>query len=498
MRNTKYIDPSLKKKINENDEKMKMLYGIEFKRSKSKKGTLSSARNKPKNRNKRNHDDSFSDIGAGAKTYKDKSPMTTDSKYSKTINADREDSSAFMSRMQKRMKFKKDKEEKKNNTIFYNTFSNVYKRMEDKKKKKTMNKDQVDNMVDRLYHNDYKHRKPRVRESEEKKNKTIDLEDEPDVDEMIERFEDDIRKREENMEIIKRKIARDEKEIYTYKPQMSEGSKRYNEQNETDFFERQKNFLEKKAEKEKSIKEELKKKQEDEINENNILKKKEEEKKEKEKEKKVDDSEKKAQVEKSIKKMYEWEEKRKEKIEQKKKENSEKVETDYDYIPKINERSVQLAENNKLRQKQPNIFLRLSEEDKVLKEKKQILTDMYTPSFKPRSYVPRNMNLENLKKKTAYMPQNEVEEGEEEDEDNERKKRKRRKKHKKKSDSDEEDEDEDEEDEDEDEEGEEEEDDEEEEEEKEGDNFDYKQDTMKYAEDDVQDALRNQLFHRKK
>ena len=492
MRSTKVIDPSLKKKINENDEKMKMLYGIEFKRSKSKKGTFSAAKNKVKNRNKKNNDDSYSEMMI--KTYKDNTPITTDSKFSKTINTDRDDSSAFMSRMQKRMKFKRDKEEKKNNTIFYNTFTNVYKRMEDKKKKKTMNKDEVDNMVDRLYNNDYKHRKPRVRESEEKKNKTIDLEDEPDVDEMIERFEEDIKKREENMEIIKRKIARDEKEIYTYKPKMSEGSKKYNDQNETDFFERQKNFLEKKAEKEKSMKETLKKKQEDEINENNILKKKEEEKKEK----KVDDSEKKAKVEKSIKKMYEWEEKRKQKIEQKKKENSEKVETDYDYIPKINERSAQLAENNKLRQKQPNIFLRLSEEDKVLKEKKQILTDMYTPSFKPRSYVPRNMNLEHLKRKN-YMSQNEVEEGEEEDEENERKKRKRRKKHKKRNeDSDEEDEDEDEEDEDEDEEGEEEEDDEEEEEKGEEDDFDYKQDTMKYADDNVQDALRNQLFHRKK
>ncbi len=193
MRNTKNIDPSLKKKINENDEKMKALYGIEFKRSKSKKGTKASARNKPKNRNQRNHDDSFSDMMA--KTYKDNTPMTTDSKYAKTINEDRDDSSAFMSRMQKRMKFKKDKEEKKNNTIFYNTFANVYKKMEDKKKKKTMKKEEVDNMVDRLYNNDYNHRKPRVRESEEKKNKTIDLEDEPDVDEMIERFEEDIKKK---------------------------------------------------------------------------------------------------------------------------------------------------------------------------------------------------------------------------------------------------------------------------------------------------------------
>ena len=497
MRSTKVIDPSLKRKIRENDEKMKMLYGIEFKRSKSRKGTYSSNRNKPKNRNKRNHDGPLPKVML--KTYKDKSPMTTDSKFTRTINTDRDDSSAFMSRMQKRMKFKKDKEEKKNNTIFFTTFNNVYKRIEDKKKKRTMNKDQVDNMVDRLYNNDYKHRKPRVRETEEKKNKTIDLEDEPDVDEMIERFEEDIRKREENMEIIKRKIARDEKEIYTYKPEMSEGSRKYNDQNEMDFFERQKNFLEKKAEKEKAMKETLKKKQEDEINENNLMKKKEEEKKEK----KVDDSEKKAQLEKSIKKMYEWEEKRKEKLEQKQKENTEKVEKDYDYVPKINQRSVELAESNKLRQKQPNIFLRLSEEDKVLKEKKQILTDMYTPSFKPRSYVPRNMNLENLKRKT-YLPQNEIEE-----EGNEKKKKKRRKKHKKKKeDSDEEDEDEDsdeededsDEDSDEDEDEEEEEDDDEEEEEESGENddFDYKQDTMKYADDDVQDALRNQLFHKKK
>ena len=53
--------------------------------------------------------------------------------------------------------------------------------MEDKKKKKTINKDQVDNMVDRLFSNNYKHRNPLVRENEEKKNKTIDLEDEPDI-----------------------------------------------------------------------------------------------------------------------------------------------------------------------------------------------------------------------------------------------------------------------------------------------------------------------------
>ena len=139
--------------------------------------------------------------------------------------------------------------------------------------------------------------------------------------------------------------------------------------------------------------------------------------------------------------------------------------------------------------------------DEMLKGKRQILIDMYTPTFKPQSYVPRNMNLEKLKKRT-YMSQKDnqnEEEEEEEDDENEKKKRKKKKKHRKKKDGSDEENEED--DEDADEEGEEEEDDEEEEEEKEekeNDEFDFKQDTMKYADDEVQDALRNNLFHKKK
>ena len=54
MRNTKIIDPSLKKKINENDEKMKTLYGMEFQRSKSRKQTArSTTRNNQRNKKKK-------------------------------------------------------------------------------------------------------------------------------------------------------------------------------------------------------------------------------------------------------------------------------------------------------------------------------------------------------------------------------------------------------------------------------------------------------------
>ena len=124
---------------------------------------------------------------------------------------------------------------------------------------------------------------------------------------------------------------------------------------------------------------------------------------------------------------------------------------------------------------------------------------MYTPSFKPTPYMPRNMNLENLKR-SNYISQydNELDE----EEENAKKHKKRRKKHKKKEESNEENEDEDDEDEDEedeDEEGEEEEDDEEEEEERdEPKEFDYKQDPMIFAEDEVQEALRNEIFHKNK
>ena len=91
------------------------------------------------------------------------------------------------------------------------------------------------------------------------------------------------------------------------------------------------------------------------------------------------------------------------------------LDNDYNYRPKINGKSIKLAESNQLRQKQPNIFLRLSEEDKLLKGKKQILEDMYTPSFKPMSYVPPNMNLDYLKKRN-YISDNQIlEEDEEKD-----------------------------------------------------------------------------------
>jgi hypothetical protein len=270
---------------------------------------------------------------------------------------------------------------------------------------------------------------------------------------------------------------------------MCKGSKKYNEAKKENFLERQKNFREKKEKKEEKLKEILKKEKEDEIKKNNILLQKSEENKENSEKNKVD-------VNKRIKGLYDWEAQRKLKIKEKKDKEDKTVETTYDYVPKINEKSTMLAEKNELKIKEPNVFLRLASHDQILKEKKRILIQMYTPTFQPQSYVPRNMKLENLKKKN-YMSkrENQIEEEEDDEEEENYKRSRRRTKTKRNEDSDEENE-EDENEEDEDEEDEEEE--EEEQEQQEEDDFDYQQDTMKYAEDDVQDALRNALFHKKK
>ena len=398
MRNTKAIDPSLSKKIKENDDKLKVLYEKEYKMTaglrKSNTGRNKSYEKPPKKKN--NNDESFSDVII--KTYNDvePSPQTEEinSKMSKTLeNEKRGPSVNHPSRMEKRKKFKKNKEEKKNNTTI-NVNNNS-----DNKPKKTYNKEQVDEMVNRLYTNDYKHRKPAYTEEEYKKN----TENEPDIEEFIERVEEDKKKRNERLENKKKELEKNEKEIYTYKPKMSKGSKKYNESKKENFLERQKNYNEKKAQKEEKLKEALKKQQEDEIKENNFLLKKRHDKKKEETKESSEKKNNKEEVDKTINDLFEWEEKRKKKIEDKQKEESQKIETANDYVPKINIKSQRLAEKNKLKIKEPNVFNRLAEHDKILKEKKKILIDMYTPSFQPRSYVPRNMNLDKIKKKGNYM-----------------------------------------------------------------------------------------------
>ena len=234
---------------------------------------------------------------------------------------------------------------------------------------------------------------------------------------------------------------------------MSKGSKKYNNDKiKENFLERQKNFMNKKEQTKEKLKKHIIKKEEEKLQSSSNANSK--------------NNKNKNNFKIYLNNVEKREKERLDKIEKKKKEQEEKIENEFDYIPKIDENSAKLAENNKLRKKQPNTFIRLSEQDKILKEKKQILKEMYTPTFQPFRYEPMNLNIsaKNSQKRNFFddndfnsLNQEEEMESEEESEEKENY-----------------------------------------DEESEKDDFDYKQDIMKFTDDQVEDALRGNLFHHKK
>ena len=96
-----------------------------------------------------------------------------------------------------------------------------------------------------------------------------------------------------------------------------------------------------------------------------------------------------AEIENNINKLYEWEKRRRKKIEKMKNLKDKQIKR-YTYKPKISKRSNSLAMKLKLKKEKEkeneNIFERLSKEDPLIKEKKKILKDLFTPSFQPQIF----------------------------------------------------------------------------------------------------------------
>ena len=61
-------------------------------------------------------------------------------------------------------------------------------------------------------------------------------------------------------------------------------------------------------------------------------------------------------------------------------------------MPTINKKSESLAKKNKYIKKELDVFTRLAKEDKILKEKYQILQQLYTPTFRPNITVKKRIN----------------------------------------------------------------------------------------------------------
>ena len=408
MENNILIEPSLQKKIKQNDIKIKLLLN---------KGLLHNNNND----NEESSQDDSSNKGYGKTNSEIK------------IKEDK----ALLKNIKKIMKFKVEKEEKKCNTNYFGIKNNNEKF--EKKEKKKLNNNNINKAINRLYNNDYKNKKIIKREGnkKEKNNKTFS-----NYKETIERFEKDIEKRYQNLNKQKIEIEKKNKKKYTYIPNIGDKNKKYNDDKIKDnFFERQKIFMERKEQKKEQLKDKIKK---------------EEEKLQSAPSYKV-----KKDIIEYLNNFDKWEKERIDKIEKMKKEREEKLENEFDYKPKIDEKSVKIVEKNKLRKKQPNTFLRLSQQDKILKEKKKILIDMYTPSFKPFCYEPKNINLKNIQKRINITePEIEKEKIESVDEDSDEEKEN-----------------------------------EEEESEEKLDEFDYQQDIMKFTDKEVEDVVRNNLFH---
>ena len=400
MENNYSINPFLQKKISQNDQKFKLLLN---------KGLFQTNNEEIKQNNLSEEEDGKFDI-----------EETTKENHN------------LIKTKEKRMKFIEDKEHKK---FITNIFENINcNKKNANSKMKKFNTNEINKVVDRLYNNDYKYKK--INTEENKKEGEIQIHKIiSNFNKTIERFEEDIKKKHENLNKQK------QNEKYINKPILYKGNKICKKIKEN-FYERQKIFMDQKEKNTERLK-------------NKVIKVKE-------KFESAPTNKNQKGFEDYLNSLEKWEQDRLDKIEKIKEENEQKIEDEFDFIPKINENSIKIAEKIKFRQKQQNIFVRLSKQDKISKEKKKILIDMYTPSFKPFCYEPKNLNIKKLLK-------NNLTEGNQVDKDdmiftkysNEYS-------------------------------------DIYEENEEEADEFDYKQDIMKFTDKDVENALRENLFHHKK
>jgi hypothetical protein len=209
---------------------------------------------------------------------------------------------------------------------------------------------------------------------------------------MLGRFQDQQKKKIENLEILKKKIEEKEKEEFTYHPHISQRTKNLTKELEDDFITTQKLYNDLKNNNTNKLKETLLKDEQEKINKNNYLL----QRKCKENSSmgsglnnsfmsEFSCARSMAEIDSSISKLFEWENRRKEKLIKRQSEKNIEIEKNK-HIPQINKRSNSLAARNKNR-KRESVYERLSKEDDVVVEKKKILKELLTPTFKP------NLNL---------------------------------------------------------------------------------------------------------
>ena len=372
MKSLPKIESSLNKKIKENEKKMQCLLSTKSNKSRSlyymPNYTLTSEKTKDKAHKKNKSQESI-------RATKSNKPKKLNLHYSTIQN---ESHNKYpINKIETKLRSYSKSADKKNKRIRKNDPDNMNIEMSNSKK---VNKDELNEIVNRLYTNKNKKKK------ENENSNTIDLSGKTDsknskvnFSEIYSRFKEDIKKRNENLEKKREEIKNNDKNIYTYKPKLNINKKFFDSENsKNSFIERQQKFIEDRKQKGEKYKEDLIKKKQEEIDKSNIL---------------VKHHIKKKDINRGINDLTDWELNRRRKLEEKQKEKESKIKNEFKYRPKIDKNSIELAKNNKQRQKESNVFMRLAQDDKVLKEKKKILIQLYTPTFKPNIYKTKRKKL---------------------------------------------------------------------------------------------------------
>ena len=281
------------------------------------------------------------------------------------------------------------------NKITSNNNKNNNKRKNKLKKDSTskiVSKDKKNNNSIKNKKNDKKGNKSFTESNKIEQPPRLSMKNSMDLSYMLERFQDHQKKKVENLEKLKKQIEAKEKEEFTYHPHICQGTKNLTKEIKDDFITRQKLFNDLKNNNTNKLKETLLKDEQEKINKNNYLL----QRKCKENSSMASGlnnsfmsefscARSMAEIDSSISKLFEWENRRKAKLIKRQSEKNIEIESNK-HIPQINKRSNSLAARNRNR-KRKSVYERLSKEDDVVVEKKKILKELLTPTFKP------NLNL---------------------------------------------------------------------------------------------------------
>lgn len=441
----KVIEESLKEKISANEERIRSLFNFKPNKEKSsQKSYISNTEQNTEQKHKHveskiDHQIEFENISQNEKFDNNFNTLETKSNNnSVSMSISTKNNESYLVNHSKLKKNDSSKNRKKYRKIDYNTFNPIKKFVKNNNQVNTINYNYSYN-YNNYHNNNYNYnfnfntknkksnfntlskankeihnynikknyynymRNPNNLES---LNFSVNVKQPVNLNQMLERFEEDEIKKQKKIEKLKLEQQEKELEQCSHQPSISKKTINMNKQIKDDFLTRQKKYKELAKEKSEKLKESILQNELNKINENNFLLLK----------KNRDNtsiisglnsslnsdfsllSRTKPDVDSTINRLYEWDKKRKEKIEKKREDQKcEDDEDENDHIPKIDKRSSSMAERRNMKNGvNENIFERLSKEDEILKEKRRLMVQLTTPSFQPNLYLTRKYNYDDI------------------------------------------------------------------------------------------------------